>query len=93
MESALPGRQGRQLFAFLVLERHRRVRRGELIGVLWPERAPGAAESALSALLSKLRRALGDGTLTRGRGEIGLALPDGAWVDVEAARHRVSLHR
>ena len=86
METALPGRQGRQLFAFLVLERHRRVRRGELIGVLWPGRAPDAAESALSALLSKLRRALGDGTLTGGRGEIGLTLPGGAWVDVEAAR-------
>jgi DNA-binding SARP family transcriptional activator len=86
VESELPGRQGRQLFAFLVLERRRRVRRAELIGVLWPERAPDSAESALSALLSKLRRALGDGALTGGRGELGLALPEGAWVDVEAAR-------
>ena len=86
VESALPGRQGRQLFAFLVHERRRRIRRDELIGVLWPERAPEAAESALSALLSKVRKTLGDGALTGGRGEIGLELPDGAWVDVEAAR-------
>jgi DNA-binding SARP family transcriptional activator/tetratricopeptide (TPR) repeat protein len=86
VESELPGRQGRQLFAFLALERHRRVRRTELVGVLWPERPPSSAESALSALLSKLRRALGDGALAGGRGEVGLVLPDGAWVDVEAAR-------
>src|SRR4051794_7287995 len=86
VESELPGRQGRQLFAFLALERHRRVRRAELVGVLWPERPPSSAESALSALLSKLRRALGDGALAGGRGEVGLVLPDGAWVNVEAAR-------
>jgi DNA-binding SARP family transcriptional activator len=90
VESELPGRQGRQLFAFLVLERQRRVRRDELIALLWPGRAPGAAESALSALLSKLRRALGEGALTGGRGEIGLTLPDGAWVDVEAAAAALS---
>jgi len=34
---------------------------------------PAAADSALSALLSKLRRALGDGVLT-GRGELRLNL-------------------
>ena len=41
--------------------------------MLWPEGPPAAADSALSALLSKLRRALGDGVLT-GRGELRLHL-------------------
>ena len=42
--------------------------------MLWPESPPAAADAALSALLSKLRRALGDGALT-GRSEVRLTLP------------------
>ena len=36
VESALPSRQGRELFALLVLERRRAVAREELIDALWP---------------------------------------------------------
>ena len=61
--AALPGRQGRLLFAYLVLNRDRDCGRAELIDLLWPERPPAAADSALSALLAELRRALGDGAL------------------------------
>ena len=59
LESRLPGRQGRQLFAYLVLNRHRTVRRGELVDAIWPDQSPLAGENALNALISKIRRALG----------------------------------
>src|SRR4051812_40486749 len=85
LDSGLPGRQGRLLFAYLVLNRSRGCPRDELIDVLWPEGPPAAADSALSALLSKLRRALGDGVLT-GRGELRLRLEDPVRVDIERSR-------
>ena len=84
MAAALPGRQGRLLFAYLVLNRDRDCGRGELIDLLWPEHPPAAAETALSALLSKLRRALGDGALA-GRSELRLVPPGPVSVDVEEA--------
>jgi DNA-binding SARP family transcriptional activator/tetratricopeptide (TPR) repeat protein len=82
--AALPGRQGRLLFAYLVLNRDRDCGRAELIDLLWPERPPAAADSALSALLSKLRRALGEGALA-GRSELRLVPPGDIYVDVEVA--------
>jgi len=82
--AALPGRQGRLLFAYLVLNRDRDCGRGELIDLLWPEKPPAAADTALSALLSKLRRALGDGALA-GRSELRLVPPGPIEVDVETA--------
>lgn len=90
VEEALPGRQGRLLFAYLVLNRRRPLSRGELLDALWPEDAPAAAESALAALLAKLRRALGAQAIA-GRHDIRLSLPEDAWVDVEAAAD--GLHR
>src|SRR5215217_4455875 len=80
----LPGRQGRLLFAYLVLNRDRDCGRAELIDVLWPEDPPVAAETALSALLSKLRRTLGDGALA-GRSELRLVPPGTIEVDVETS--------
>jgi DNA-binding SARP family transcriptional activator len=82
--AALPGRQGRLLFAYLVLNRDRDCGRAELIDLLWPEQPPAAADSALSALLSKLRRALGEGALA-GRSELRLIPPGPIEVDVEIA--------
>jgi len=90
LEEGLPGRQGRMLFAFLVLHRLRATPRAELLDVLWPQSPPAAAESALAALLAKLRRNLGAGALA-GKQEIRLALPSGAWIDIEAAAE--GLHR
>ena len=78
----LPGRQGRLLFAYLAVNRSRACPRTELLDVLWPEAPPAAAEAALSALLSKLRKALGDGALS-GRSELRLTLPGDVTVDVE----------
>jgi hypothetical protein len=37
VEGKLPGRLGRALLAFLVLNRHRPITRDELMGALWPE--------------------------------------------------------
>jgi DNA-binding SARP family transcriptional activator len=84
LDSGLPGRQGRLLFAYLVVNRARGCPRDELIDVLWPEGPPAAADSALSALLSKLRRALGDGVLL-GRSELRLRLEGEVRVDIEAS--------
>lgn len=90
LEEGLPGRQGRMLFAYLAAHRQRLVDRSELLDVLWPDEAPGAAESGLAALLAKLRRALGAGAL-EGKHDIRLVLPPDAWIDLEAARD--GLHR
>src|SRR3954469_18695737 len=46
LEQALPGRQGRLLFAYLALNRDRPLRRDELVEALWPgEGGPAAGES------------------------------------------------
>jgi DNA-binding SARP family transcriptional activator/tetratricopeptide (TPR) repeat protein len=84
LEAALPGRQGRLLFAYLLLNRDRDCGRAELIDLLWPVRPPAAADTALSALLSKLRRALGEGVLV-GRSELRLVPGGPIEVDAETA--------
>lgn len=77
VESQLPGRQGRLLFAYLALHRLRPVDRAELVEALWPDGRDGG----LAPLLSKVRRVVPlDGTR--------LAADD-AWVDVEAAADAV----
>lgn len=90
IDQQLPGRQGRLLITYLLLNRVRTLRRDELIDALWPERPPTATDTALSALLSKLRRLLPAGTLD-GRGELHLNLPREAFVDLEDARE--AIHR
>ena len=77
VESELPGRQGRLLFAFLTLNRLRTLERGEVLCALWPDGHDGG----LAPLLSKLRRVV---PLD------GMRLGD-AHVDVEAAVD--ALHR
>ena len=84
IDALLPGRQGRMLFAYLVLQRHRNVGRDELAEALWPHDPPQTAERGLNPLISKLRRSLEPASL-EGRSSLQLRLPDDAWVDVEAA--------
>jgi SARP family transcriptional regulator, regulator of embCAB operon len=94
VEDALPGANGRLLFAYLVLNRLRRIARDELLTAVYGEEAPPDHHPRLSVLLSKLRRAVGPGRLS-GRSEIELVLPPDAFVDVEAALealHRAQFH-
>ena len=84
IEDTLPGRRGRVLFAYLVLNRGQALPRDELLVAGWGEDAPAEASNALSVLLSKLRHNLGAGHL-RGRTAIELLLPQATFVDVEAA--------
>ena len=84
VEDTLPGRRGRAMFAYLVLNRGRPVARDELLVAGWGEDAPAEAGNALSVLLSKLRHGLGADHL-RGRTAIELLLPQATFVDVEAA--------
>ena len=91
-----PGQQGRLAFAYLVLERGRPVTRSELAAVLWPTQIPPAWDSALSAIMSKLRALLSTlgpawGECLHGsRGSYELRCPELLWVDLEVAAE--SLH-
>jgi DNA-binding SARP family transcriptional activator len=87
VEDELPGRQGRLLFVYLAVHRTRPAVRDELLEVLWQGGAPANAETALSPLLSRLRRIVP----LDGRGSVRLALPLDAWIDLEAATE--ALHR
>lgn len=90
VESSLPGRQGRLLFAYLVVNRDRPLARSELIEAVWPREPPRHPVDAFAALLSKVRAAVGERYI-EGRAELALALPRDADVDVErafAAVHR-----
>jgi len=88
IDQALPGRQGRLLFAYLVANRAQPTARDKLADALWPEGAPAAVDSAVSALLSKLRRLVGPERLA-GRSRLQLLLPNGSWIDHEAAAEAV----
>ena len=83
LDALLPGRQGRLLFTYLVVNRHRLIPRDEMAEALWREPDPDAVDARLNPLLSKLRRVFGSGTV-EGRSALRLCLP-GAWVDFEAA--------
>jgi len=86
----LPGGQARVLLTYLTVNRARPIRREELVEALWPHRPPAGADGALSALLSRLRSALGADVID-GRGELRLRLPADAWIDLEAAEE--AIHR
>jgi SARP family transcriptional regulator, regulator of embCAB operon len=92
----MPGRQGRRLFAYLALERSRPVARDELVDCLWPRRPPAAFDTALSAIISKLRTLLHEigidrQTLAAANGCYRLELPAGSWLDIEAANESVHM--
>lgn len=93
-QTRLPGGQGRRALVHLVLARHRPVPVEELVDVLWGGAPPASWETAVRAVVSKLRGALAeagaaDAVVAEG-GCYQLRVP-GAWVDVEEAGR--SLHR
>jgi SARP family transcriptional regulator, regulator of embCAB operon len=87
LEGLLPGRQGRVLFTYLVINRHRQAPRDELAEALWREPDPAAVDARLNPLLSKLRRVFG-ADVVDGRAALRLRLTD-AWVDLEGAAEAV----
>jgi SARP family transcriptional regulator, regulator of embCAB operon len=89
LEGRLPGRQGRLLFTYLVVNRHRQVPRDELAEALWREPDPAAFDARLNPLLSKLRRVFGADAVD-GRSTLRLCL-SGTWVDLEGAAE--AIHR
>jgi SARP family transcriptional regulator, regulator of embCAB operon len=89
LDGRLPGRQGRLLFSYLVINRHRQVSRDELAEALWREPDPAAVEARLNPVLSKLRRVFGADSVD-GRSALRLSLPN-AWIDYEAAAE--AIHR
>ncbi len=86
-EADLPGPQGRRLFSYLTVRRFAAVTRPEVYEAIWGSEPPQAADAALNALLSRLRRTLAP----VGLDGLRLALPGSAWVDLEAAR--AAIHR
>jgi len=88
LDCRLPGRQGRLLFAYLVLNRHRLTSRDDLVEALWPRELPSASDAGLNSLISKLRKILGPGVLD-GRSSLRLRLDEDAKVDVEVAAQAV----
>ncbi|MGD9891982.1 MAG: BTAD domain-containing putative transcriptional regulator [Dehalococcoidia bacterium] len=86
----LPGRQGRRALAYLVCERARPVPREELAEAIWQDALPLAWDTALRAIVSRLRRLcanLGqpEPTISSVFGCYQLHLPPDAWIDTEAA--------
>jgi SARP family transcriptional regulator, regulator of embCAB operon len=93
-EDRLPGALGRLLFAYLVVNRLRRIDRDELLIAVYGEDAAPDYQARLSVLLSKLRRVVGS-ELLPGRANVELVLPADAFVDLEAALdalHRAESH-
>jgi DNA-binding SARP family transcriptional activator len=92
-ERRLPGRQGRLTLAVLAWERDRAISVDELAEVVWDGAPPAAWQTALRALVSKLRGALeeagADATIEHAFGCYQLRLPADAWIDVEAANAAV----
>jgi DNA-binding SARP family transcriptional activator len=88
LDGRLPGRQGRLLFTYLVVNRHRQVPRDELAEALWREPDPAAVDTRLNPLISKLRKVFGPDAI-EGRSTLRLHLT--AWVDLEAAAE--GIHR
>ena len=89
-EHRLPGRQGRLLFAYLVLNRDRPSSRDELTEAVWAGTTASSHEAGLNPLVSKLRRVLG-AEVVDGRSTLRLILGPHAHVDLEWATE--AIHR
>jgi SARP family transcriptional regulator, regulator of embCAB operon len=90
-DSDLAGRQGRLLFAYLMSRSGQPVSKADVMRALWDDKRPPSADTALNAVVSKLRSALR---------RVGVVPPDGiscdvgtyrcaiqdAWIDLETAR-------
>lgn len=97
----LPGRLGRRLWSYLVLNRRRVMANDELATALWGDAIPDAWEASLHALVSRVRHTVGRidaGSVIRPTGAgYALSLPADTFVDRERAwdaiHHVRSTHR
>ncbi|WP_165368282.1 AfsR/SARP family transcriptional regulator [Phytoactinopolyspora endophytica] len=84
------GRQGRLAFVYLA-ESPRRVERHQLAEAIWGDSLPDAWDTALNAIVSKLRRTLSrvgvdaSNSLEGSYGCYELRLPAGTWIDLREA--------
>jgi len=91
----LAGRQGRFAFVYLIAHRATPVSRDVLREVIWPDASPAEADTALSAILSKLRSALkkahGDTSIDMGMGmgALSVRLPSDTRIDLEEAANAI----
>lgn len=97
-EDAFPARQGRRLWAFLVLHRRQPAAREDVAAAVWNDALPDAWDEDLSVLVSRLRRGLRPITghcprpeIKGGEGRYLLKLPPESTVDLEQAI--AALHR
>jgi len=94
-EGALPARQGRVAFAYLVLQRSRPVPRLELAAAIWGDETPETWDAGLSALLSRLRRQFRSAAVAAdietAAGVVSLELPPPTWVDLDEARSAIDV--
>jgi DNA-binding SARP family transcriptional activator len=90
-DSALAGPQGRLLFAFLGTRRHQPISKAEVIEAVWGTRTPPSADTAINALISKVRASLrkigvpSPHGIATDAGTYQFAIPE-AWIDFEHAR-------
>jgi SARP family transcriptional regulator, regulator of embCAB operon len=90
-DAALAGPQGRLLFAFLGTRRTHSIAKAQVIDAVWGGQIPPSADTALNALVSKLRSALRQLGVPRPHGiatEVGtyqFQVPV-SWIDIEDAR-------
>ena len=95
-ERRFASRQCRLAFAYLVCERDRPIPRDELAEVVWPAAMPPAWETAISALVSRMRSVFRElsptdlCSISSSSACYQLHLPDDAWVDLEA--EAVAIH-
>lgn len=87
-ESRFPGRQGRRLWAYLVLNRRRALPRDELAEAIWGDETPDAWPDDLNVLVSRLRSALrgvaaADVAIRGEPGRYTLDVPAESFVDFE----------
>jgi DNA-binding SARP family transcriptional activator len=94
-ERLLPGRQGRLAFALLVAERRVALSAEEIADVMWSGSPPSSWNTALRAIISKIRgltagNGLGDAIVIENAfGCYQLRLPPDAWIDLEVAGQAV----
>ena len=84
-ERRFPGRQGRLTFSVLAWERQHAISVDELADAVWSGEPPSGWQTALRALVSKVRSAIGrNASIEHAFGCYQLRLPSDAWLDVEA---------